>query len=44
MRELRGAQGLARQGAATAMPPKDRVSTPEAMSELTSAVRFMAFS
>jgi len=35
MRALRGAHGLARQGEAIAIPPTERVRTPEAISVLT---------
>jgi len=44
MRELRGAQGLARQGAAIAMPPTERLMTPEVSKALKSELRFMMFS
>jgi len=41
---LRGAQGFARQGAAMANPPNDKVSAPEAINALKSLVRFIVFS
>jgi len=42
--ELRGAQGFARQGAATAGPPSDSVNAPDAINALKSLVRFIVFS